>query len=227
MLLRIRIFALALLALLTPVHIAAQQGAATGEPIVINDTIPPKAFLRLPYRYQLEAKGGIAPLQWTVINGSLPPGLLLGPDGVVSGTPKATGEFSFTVTATDSAKPQHKRTQKLTLEVMEPLLVKWSKPSKVEGQRVDGSIKVSNQTGDDFDLTEIVVAVAENGRASAIGYQHFDLKKNTLDFEIPFGETLPHGTYQINVDVVAEVQATGSIYRSGLAGGKIVVKQGP
>ena len=140
---------------------------------------------------------------------------------------KATGEFSFTVTATDSAKPQHKRTQKLTLEVMEPLLVKWSKPSKVEGQRVDGSIKVSNQTGDDFDLTEIVVAVAENGRASAIGYQHFDLKKNTLDFEIPFGETLPHGTYQINVDVVAEVQATGSIYRSGLAGGKIVVKQGP
>ncbi len=224
---RVRTFPLLLLCLLTSVYLLAQQGAAAGEPIVINDARPPKAFLRVPYRYQLEAKGGITPIQWKVTSGSLPEGLTLGPDGLLAGTPKEVGEFSFTVTATDSGKPPQQKTRKFTLEVVEPLVAKWSHPPKVDGQRVAGSIKVSNQTGDDFDLTGLVLAINEIGRATAIGYQHFDLKRSTLDFEIPFVENLPHGTYQINVDVVAEVQATGAIYRSRLAGGKIVVQQGP
>jgi hypothetical protein len=216
-----------LLLLLTSFYLAAQQGAATGEPIVINGASPPKAFLRVPYRYQLEAKGGITPFQWKVTSGSLPGGLTVGPDGGLAGAPTEIGEFSFTVTATDSGKPLHQKTQKFTIEVVEPLVAKWSHPPKVDGQRVAGSIKVSNQTGDDFDLTVIVIAINEIGRATAIGYQRFDLKRSTLDFEIPFSENLPYGTYQINADVVAEVQATGTIYRSRLAGGKIVMQQGP
>ncbi|MDP9162418.1 MAG: Ig domain-containing protein [Acidobacteriota bacterium] len=218
---------LLLLLLLISFYFSAQQGAATREPLVINGASPPKAFLRVPYRYQLEAKGGITPFQWKVSSGWLPAGLSLGPDGVVAGTPKEVGEFSFTVTATDSGKPPHQKTQEFTLEVVEPLVAKWSHPPKVDGQRVTGSIKVSNQTGDDFDLTVIVVAINEIGRATAIGYQRFDLKRSTLDFEIPFSENLPHGTYQVNADAVAEVQATGTIYRSRLAGGKIVMQQGP
>ena len=62
---------------------------------------------------------------------------------------------------------------------------------KVNGRRVEGSIKVSNQTEQDFDFTFIALAVDPNGRATAVGYQHFALKKNTEEFEIPFGENLP------------------------------------
>jgi hypothetical protein len=35
------------------------------------------------------------------------------------------------------------------------------------------------------------LAVNDIGRATAIGYQHFGLKHETIDFEIPFGENLP------------------------------------
>ena len=62
-----------------------------------------------------------------------------------------------------------------------------------------------NTTNDDLDFTFVVLAVADNGRATAIGYQRFPLKKGTVDFEIPFGETLAHGAYVVHVDGVGEI----------------------
>ena len=48
------------------------------------------------------------------------------------------------------------------------------------------------------------------------------------EFEIPFGENLPFGTYDLNADAVAEVAATNTIYRSRLTTGeKLQVQQGP
>ena len=49
----------------------------------------------------------------------------------------------------------------------------------------------------------MVLAVNDIGRATAIGYQHFRLKKNTMDMEIPFGKFVA-GNYAVNVDVVGE-----------------------
>jgi hypothetical protein len=72
-----------------------------------------------------------------------------------------------------------------------------------------------------------VLAVADNGRATAIGYQRLTLKKNTLEFEIPFGENLPQGTYQVNVDAVSEVAASNNIFRARLVANNISVQQGP
>ena len=212
--------------LIVPSVMTAQQSAATGEPIVISSASLPKGFLRQPYRFQLDTKGGITPLTFKVLSGSLPKGVELSPDGVLAGRPSETGEFGFTAAVTDSGKPAQQKSQKFSLQIIEPLLVKWGRPPKVAGQRVQGSLKVSNQTGDDFDLTMVVLAVNASGRATAIGYQHFDLKKNTLDFEIPFGENLPRGTYRINADVVAEVKETGTIYRSRLVA-RAIVQQGP
>ena len=74
----------------------------------------------------------------------------------------------------------------------------------------------------------IALAVNENGRATAVGYQHFTLKKDTDEFEIPFGENLPQGSYDLNVDAVGEVEATNTIFRARLApSGKLQVVQGP
>ena len=90
------------------------------------------------------------------------------------------------------------------------------------------AVKAFNQTEQDFDLTVIVLAVNEIGRAIAVGYQHFTLNKSTADLELAFGENLPRGTYEVHVDVVGEVAATNTIYRARLVTGeKLQVQQGP
>ena len=87
---------------------------------------------------------------------------------------------------------------------------------------------MSNQTEQDFDLTAIVMAVNEIGRATAIGYQRINLKKGTAELEIPFGENLPFGSYELDADVVAEVAATNSIYRARLVPKeRFQIQQGP
>lgn len=206
----------------------AQSGAATGEPLSVQTTTLPKGFLRQPYRFELKAQGGITPLKWEVSSGSLPRGVALSEEGFLSGIPAEAGQFSFVVTLRDSGKPAHQRNQALVLQVVAPLVVQWSRYPKVVGQRMECAIKVSNQTGQDFDFTVIVLAVNEIGRATALGYQHFTLSKDTIDFEIPFGENLSRGAYQVNVDAVGEVQATDTIYRARLVTGeKLQVQQGP
>lgn len=50
----------------------------------------------------LQASGGRAPYHWTVSAGVLPPGLTLGADGSISGTPTTAGKYWFTVQVADS-----------------------------------------------------------------------------------------------------------------------------
>jgi hypothetical protein len=206
----------------------AQQGAATGEPLEVRTTSLPKAYVRQRYETRLEARGGITPLRWDLTEGAPPPGIVLGQDGVLSGIPTETGEFRFTVTVTDSGRPAAQRNQQLVLTVVAPLLAQWGRYPAVTGQRLEGSILVSNQTEQEFDLTVIAMAVNEIGRATAIGYQRIPLKKGTSSLEIPFGENLPYGSYELDVDAVAEVAATNSIYRARLVPKeKFQVQEGP
>ena len=195
---------------------AGQQSSPTGAALEIRTTTLTKAYIRKLYEARLEAQGGIAPLKWELTEGSLPAGVALGSDGIISGIPTETGEFRFTVTVRDSGTPPYQRQQQLSLLVVAPLLAEWGRYPKVTGQRLEGSVLVSNQTDHDFDLTVIVLAVNDIGRATAIGYQHFSLKKNSAELEIPFGDNLPDGSYQLNVDAVAEVAATDTIYRTRL-----------
>ncbi|HEX8814856.1 MAG TPA: Ig domain-containing protein [Terriglobales bacterium] len=212
---------------LTASSLAAQQGAATGEPLVVHTTSLPRGFLHQPYQAKLEADGGILPLHWEISEGNLPQGIDLHPDGTFSGSPQANGEFHFTVTLTDSGRPSVQRKQDLVLLVVSPLLLQWGKPPKVNGGRIEGSIVVSNQSDHDVDLTAIIVAVDENGRATALGYQHFPIKKDAAEKEIPFGENLPKGAYQVNVDAVAEVPSANVIYRARLPEENLHVDVGP
>jgi erythromycin esterase len=58
-----------------------------------------------PNTVPLACPTGVWPLygNWTVIEGALPAGLTLSPDGVVSGTPVESGFFTFTVMVSDRA----------------------------------------------------------------------------------------------------------------------------
>jgi hypothetical protein len=170
----------------------------------------------------------VNPYHWKVEKGDLPPGLRLEDDGTLHGSPEKTGEYHFTVSVTDSGKPPQTVQREFVLNVVAALSMQWSVPAHVTGNRIDGSVKVSNTTGEDFDFTFVALAVAENGRATAIGYQRFSLNKGTVDFEIPFGETLPHGGYVVHVDGVAEVAEKNEIHRSRLqTSGALQVVVGP
>jgi hypothetical protein len=211
-----------------PGVVAAQQGAATGPELVIHTANLPRGYLHQPYQAKLEAQGGLLPFHWEVSEGNLPQGIDLSPDGTLTGSPQSNGEFHFTVTLTDGGKPAAQRKQELVLLVVSPLLLQWGNTPKVNGQRIEGSIIVSNQSDHDVDLTAVIVAVAQDGRATALGYQRFPIKKDAAEKEIPFGENLPKGSYQVNVDAVAEVPSANVIYRARLVPNeKLQVQQGP
>jgi hypothetical protein len=55
------------------------------------------------YSETINAQGGSSPYTFAVTSGALPTGTTLNTSsGVISGTPSATGTFSFTITVTDS-----------------------------------------------------------------------------------------------------------------------------
>lgn len=54
-----------------------------------------------PYTFQFEAHGSL-PIVWTY-TGNLPPGLTFSESGLISGTPKKAGKYTFTVTASNTA----------------------------------------------------------------------------------------------------------------------------
>ncbi|MEG3143366.1 putative Ig domain-containing protein [Sphingomonas sp. RT2P30] len=83
--------------------------ASRGFSIVVSAAIiaiTPSSFAGVKagvaYSATLSASGGAAPYSYAVKTGVLPAGLSLTSDGVMSGTPTAKGNFSLTITATDS-----------------------------------------------------------------------------------------------------------------------------
>ena len=203
-----------------------QQGA--NELVIENEAELPDTYPQAPYEFRFRAHGGVPTLHWRLEKGALPPGLKLEDDGLLQGTAERVGEFEFTVAVRDGGQPPQKVQKGFILRVRSALTLRWKSPAHVNGNRIEGSAEVSNTTPDDIDLTFIVLAVPPNGRATAIGYQHFLLRRGTVDKELPFGETLPHGDYVVNVDAVGEVAVKNLIYRDRMkTPGALQVTVGP
>jgi hypothetical protein len=203
----------------TPNKAAADQNADNDKEdgVAIEPAKLPVTYPHGVYQVNLYARGNYVPtLHWTVEKGALPPGIVLDDNGVVHGEAERAGEFQFVVTVRDGGKPQQAVQKEFVLKVVEALTVVWRVPAHVNVSRIEGSVDVSNSTVDDIDLTYDVKAVAENGRATEIGYQHFPLKKGTIAMTLPFGETLPHGAYLVRVDVTGEVAKHNAIYKQAL-----------
>ena len=194
---------------------AAQQA---GVPLaIITERTLPKAILATNYETKLVATGGLPPRTWEVIDGRLPPGLMLDPvTGVISGTPTALGQYRFAVEVSDSDDPAESRSREFTLSVVSALVVEWKSPPAVTPDGIAGSIKLANQTPTDIELTMIVVAVNEIGKAFVLGYQQFTFPGQNTIPEIPFGSALPQGKYIVHADVIGEVPGRNSIYRARL-----------
>lgn len=78
---------------------ALSQGGAT--PTITAAPLP-DGTIETSYSTPLGSSGGTAPFSWSVTSGSLPDGLSLGNDGIISGTPTVSGSFNFTVQLTDA-----------------------------------------------------------------------------------------------------------------------------
>jgi hypothetical protein len=212
-----------------PAKVQAAAEAPQGESglIIENDSELPDTYPHGSYEMRFRAHGGISVLHWRLEKGALPPGIKLEDDGSLHGSAERTGEFQFTVSVTDG-RAQQAVQKGFLLRVRSALSLIWKSPAHVSGNRIDGSVEVSNTTPDDMDLTFYVLAVAGNGRATAIGYQRFLLRRGTTAMELPFGETLPHGGYVIHVDAVGEVATRNLIYREHMqTPGALQVTVGP
>ncbi|MEO6076518.1 MAG: IPTL-CTERM sorting domain-containing protein, partial [Dokdonella sp.] len=71
--------------------------------IFVTPATLPAANVGVAYSQMLIASGGTAPYTFIVVSGTLPPGLMMSAAGMLTGTPTSTGNFVFTVRATDSA----------------------------------------------------------------------------------------------------------------------------
>lgn len=65
----------------------------------------PEGQIGAPYRQLVDttATGATLPLSYSLVGGSLPPGLTLGGNGLLAGTPSSFGTFSFSVRVGDSS----------------------------------------------------------------------------------------------------------------------------
>ena len=72
----------------------------------LSATPPPSGTVGSVYRFQFVMATYISPSPtFRLTAGSLPPGLSLSPQGLVSGTPTAPGTYQFTVAASNGLSP--------------------------------------------------------------------------------------------------------------------------
>jgi hypothetical protein len=96
-------------------QVTDSAGNAASSPVITIVVIPnipplqlvpppslPAGVVNTPYTVTFTATGGVGGYTFSVVSGTLPPGLQLS-SGVISGTPTAIGSFSFTLQVTDSA----------------------------------------------------------------------------------------------------------------------------
>jgi large repetitive protein len=102
---------------------------------IVTNTLPPGASVGAPYSATLDTQlvtnlnpltgSAPGPLTWSVIGGTLPPGLTLA-NGVISGTPTADGTYQFQVQAALDSNRKH--SQSYSLDVRQPLVLTPAKP---------------------------------------------------------------------------------------------------
>ena len=95
----------------------------TDWPPAITTASPlPAGTVGASYSQTLGATNGAPPYAWAVTGGTLPGGLTLGTNGLISGTPTAAGTFNFTAQVTDTAPASSSSNFALTINPAPALL---------------------------------------------------------------------------------------------------------
>jgi large repetitive protein len=126
---------------------ASQQFSITTATGLVISSAPtlPGAIVGAAYSETLRAAGGTPPYSWTLTAGALPAGLSLAASGIISGTPTAVGESSFTVQVTDSASLQTSTQISLAVE-LRPSISTSALPNGVAGVAYSQALAASGGT---------------------------------------------------------------------------------
>lgn len=116
--LALRAFARGALAVTLLLTLQACGDGPTAPRLTIIDVSLRGGVVGLPYADTLTATGGSRTKRWTVLSGSLPPGLTLLSSGVLSGTPATAGSFTAELSVTSSGRT---RTKSFTIVVIPAL----------------------------------------------------------------------------------------------------------
>lgn len=116
-------------------------GAAPPTLTITTNSLPAGSMLE-PYSTTLTASGGSGTQTWDLVGGSLPTGLNLSANGVISGTPTTAGTSSPTFRVRDSGNPQQAAQKTLSMTINLP-----AAPSITTTSLPAGSFNVAyNQT---------------------------------------------------------------------------------
>jgi hypothetical protein len=112
----------------------------------ISTTILPAASVNQSYSQAISATGGTPPYTFSLASGSaLPSGMILSPDGTVSGTPTTTGSFPFTAQVRDAAGNTGQG--QVTFVVKSPVSITTaSLPAGTTGQSYNATLQASGGT---------------------------------------------------------------------------------
>jgi hypothetical protein len=166
------------------------------------------------YYVPLKVVGGSPPYQWSLPQGQLPAGLTLDAQkGIIFGRPASAGEFSVLVQVADSSEPPLVITKLLVAAATAPLTVAWATAPQVAQSNIVGAVRVSNGSKDTMDMTVIVMAVNEIGKAFALRYERLNLAAGMDSPDLKFDVFVPSGQYVVHADAVGEVADKNAIYR--------------
>jgi hypothetical protein len=110
--------------------------AAAASTLTVGGSLP-NGTINIPYSQPIGLTGGTAPYTCSIVSGTLPTGLTLGPNCVVSGTPTTAGTFTIVTKVTDSGNPTQSVTSSVTITILPTALTLTS------GTLPNGTVNVS------------------------------------------------------------------------------------
>jgi len=115
-------------------------------PLVFTSNTMPTASAGRGYSQPLPVMGGTLPYTVTQTGGTLPPGLALSSNGLLSGTPATAGVFTFTVSVTDASATPQTATQTLTIAINTLFITTTALPNGIVGVPYNTPISTSGGT---------------------------------------------------------------------------------
>jgi hypothetical protein len=165
--------------------------------VVITTLELPDGVLGTLYTQVLQANGGTQPYLWSLIQGELPPGLLLNSStGSIQGTPISAGTFPFTVRVNDSSTPSDAADRMFAFTVVDspfdlPLVSVTGLPSTVNpAAQLDVGLSLNQPRATPISGTLTLAFEPDAVVPSDDPMLQFSNGSRTVNFEFPANSTV-------------------------------------